>query len=106
MRTDMIKLIFHVEYFKPSYADGNFKVDFDLQLLNFGSPCFENNVCKNGGKCTLTKDGTVYNCDDECDERYKGQNCDERDFCLKLLDDNNNPVSLGKILLLMKIYMF
>jgi hypothetical protein len=77
-----IKLLFYVEYFQPPQNIEKFDVEFDLELLHFGDPCFDLD-CKNGGKCESNSTTSIPNepiC--KCNENNTGELCADINYCV------------------------
>jgi hypothetical protein len=78
-----IKLLFYVEYFQPPQKSQKFEVNFDLELLHFGDPCFKPLDCKNGGKCVSNSKTSTPNerfCN--CKPNSTGELCADINHCV------------------------
>ncbi len=76
-----IKLLFYIEYFRPPEPE-IFEVDFDLELLHFGDPCFKN-LCQNEGKCeSNSKTSTPNEPFCICKSNNIGELCDHINHCV------------------------
>ena len=83
--SEYIKLHFYVEYFKPSCLslEESHTISFDLKLVHFGDPCFQESKClANQGQCL--SDRTTSKPNDlvcKCDSTRTGKLCEKKDRC-------------------------
>ena len=81
--SNYVRLLFYVEYFKYDHKDNDITVDFDIELVHFGEPCYGEKLCGDHGKCIVTdnpKANEIY-CGD-CDDDYTGDDCNTKDYCM------------------------
>jgi len=87
--SDFVKLVFYVEHFIPRRIgvplDKPQDVEFQLELLHFGDPCYKNqNSCGKDGFCYSDPLESIPNelvCD--CPSGITGDRCQIVDYCIK-----------------------
>ncbi len=88
-----IKLLFYIEYFQPSYETKELEINFDLKLIHFGDPCFNDTgtvKCQHNGICVSDFKKDIPNkliC--SCTQSWTGSMCEKVDYCGTMIKKNN-----------------